>query len=197
MKNLLADLLAYSKVAAGEPQHAPVPMERTLQRVLDNLQFTIESVDANITHDPLPAVLGDDAQMAQLLQHLIANALKFRGAEPPRIHIGVRRLGERWLFFIRDNGIGIDAQYTEQVFGIFQRLHHQEQYPGTGIGLAISRKIVERHGGRIWVDSEPGKGATFYFTLEPVEGWLPEQLPAKAVSPRPRDKVTDRAKDLI
>jgi PAS domain S-box-containing protein len=197
MKSLLADLLTYSKVASREASHGPVLIERTLERVLENLQFIIEDVGAVITYDPLPAVLGDGEQMVQLLQHLIGNALKFRGIEPPRIHIGVRPLARQWLFFIRDNGIGIDATYTEQVFGIFQRLHHQDQYPGTGIGLAIARKIVERHGGRIWVDSEPGKGATFYFTLQPVESWLPEQVPARVVTPRPRDKVTDRAKDLI
>ena len=197
MKSLLADLLAYSKVAAREANPVPVLMEKTLERVLENLQFIVEDVGAIITHEPLPAVLGDDAQMLQLLQHLIGNALKFRGSEPPRIHLGVRQLGERWLFFIRDNGIGINAQYTEHVFGIFQKLHRQEQYPGTGIGLAIARKIVERHGGRIWVDSEPGKGATFYFTLPPVEGWLPEQVPTRVVTPRSKDTVTDRARDLI
>jgi chemotaxis family two-component system sensor kinase Cph1 len=113
------------------------------------------------------------------------------------VHIGSSRLGERWLFYVRDNGIGIDPQHAEQIFGIFQRFHNQDQYPGTGIGLAISRRIIERHGGRIWVDSEPGKGATFYFTLQPVESWVPETLPPEVLKKRTRDTVADRATDLI
>jgi PAS domain S-box-containing protein len=197
MKSLLADLLAYSQVGSRQVEFTPVSMETALERVLENLQIPIQNVDTVITHDPLPAVLGDETMMIQLLQQLIGNALKFRNVEPPRIHIGVRQLAANWLFFVRDNGIGIDPQFTEQIFGIFQRLHRQDQYAGTGIGLAISRKIVERHDGRIWVDSEPGKGATFYFTLPPVEGWLPAQIPAQVVTPRQRHTVTDRAKDLI
>jgi len=197
MKNLLAALETYSKAGSGDKEFAPVPLEKTLQRVQDNLQVVLEDTGTIVTYDSLPSVLGNDIQMTQLLQNLIENAIKFRSAESPRIHIGVRQLGKRWLFFVHDNGIGIDPQYTEQVFGIFQRLHNQDQYPGTGIGLAISRKIVERHGGRIWVDSEPGKGATFYFTLQPTESWLPAQVPAEVARPRSRDTVADRATDLI
>jgi len=197
MKNLLADLFAYSQAGSQGKEFAPVSMDEILKQVMNNLQVMIDGAGTKITHDPLPAVMGDDAQMGQLLQNLIVNSIKFRGKEPPRIHIGVRPVGERLLFFIRDNGIGIDPQYTERVFVIFQRLHSQEQYPGTGIGLAISRKIVERHGGRIWVDSEPGKGATFYFTLQPAETWLPERVPVEVVKPRSRDTVVDRASDLI
>jgi light-regulated signal transduction histidine kinase (bacteriophytochrome) len=197
MKSLLADLLAYSQVGSQGKEFCPVALDETLRRVIDNLQVKIDSTGTKITHDPLPAVIGDDVQIMQLLQNLIGNAIKFRGKEPPQIHIGVRPVGERLLFFVRDNGIGIDPQYTERVFVIFQRLHSQQQYPGTGIGLAISRKIVERHGGRIWVDSEPGKGATFYFTLQPAETWSPEQVPAEVAKPRSRDAVVDRASDLI
>lgn len=197
MKNLLADLFAYLQAGSQGREFAPVQLEETLKEVLNNLQVAIGSAGAKITHDPLPAVWGDDVQMAQLLQNLIGNSIKFRRKEAPRIHIGVRPVGDRLLFFVRDNGIGIDPQYTERVFVIFQRLHSQEQYPGTGIGLAISRKIVEGHGGRIWVDSEPGKGATFYFTLEPAETWSTEQVPSDVVKPRSRKTVVDRASDLI
>jgi chemotaxis family two-component system sensor kinase Cph1 len=150
-----------------------------------------------VDHDPLPVVKGDDVQMVQLLQNLIGNAIKFRGTEPPRVHVGARKLGENWLFFVRDNGIGIDPKHTERVFVIFQRLHNRDEYPGTGIGLAICRKIVERHAGRIWVESKPGNGATFYFTLQPAESLPPEGAPADVAKPRSRDAVADRAKDLI
>jgi chemotaxis family two-component system sensor kinase Cph1 len=174
-----------------------VSLEDALKRVTDKLDLMIEAVGATITHDPLPAVMGDDLQIVQLLQNLIGNAIKFRSQEPPLIHIGARPVGERWLFFVRDNGIGIDPQFTERVFVIFQRLHSQEKYPGTGVGLAIARKIIERHGGRIWVDSEPGKGATFYFTLQPAESLPTEPAPADAGKSRSRNSVVDRASDLI
>jgi PAS domain S-box-containing protein len=197
MKSLLSDLLAYSKVGSDGKEFASVTLEETLKRAVDNLQPVIQDSRATVTHDPLPLVTGDDVQMVQLLQNLIENAIKFHGAELPRIHVGVRQMGERWLLFVRDNGIGIDPQFTERVFGIFQRLHITSQYPGTGIGLAICRKIVERHGGRIWVDSEPGKGATFYFTLQPAEAWSPSSVSPEVVKPRSKDTVADRATDLI
>lgn len=197
MRNLLADLLAYSQVGTSSKEFAPVALEETLRRVTDNLQLVIEANNVVITHEPLPSVLADETQMMQLFQNLIGNAIKFRGKEPPRIHIGVRQVEERWLIFVRDNGIGIDPKYTEQVFVIFQRLHKPDQYPGTGIGLAIARKIVERHGGRIWVDSESGRGATFYFTLQPVEAEAPEAVRPEAVKPRSKGSVSDRATDLI
>lgn len=195
MKSLISDLLAYSRVGTRGKELAPVVMEDVLERVTHNLRMAVEESGAVLTHDPLPDVQADSTQMIQMLQNLIANSIKFRGADPPRIHVGVRRQDDHWLFFVRDNGIGIDPQYAELIFVIFQRLHNRDQYPGTGIGLAICRKIVERHGGRIWVESQPGKGATFYFTLEPAR-----EAPLEAAQPLParaRDSVADRATDLI
>lgn len=197
LKSLISDLLAYSKVGTSGRAYTAVDMESVLAQVLENLRTSLDDNRVVITHDPLPQVLGDYEQMTQLLQNLIDNSIKFRGKEAPRVHVGARQLSERWLLFVRDNGIGIDPQYTERVFVIFQRLHSRDDYPGTGIGLAICRKIVERHGGHIWVDSEPGKGATFYFTLQPVEGWLQETLPSELPVQRPKDTIADRATDLI
>lgn len=197
MKSLLADLLAYTSISTSLRDYAPVDMEAVFTQVLDNLQKEIENNRAIVTHDPLPIVLGDAAHLMLLVQSILDNAIKFRGKEPPRVHMGVSQVTDRWLFYVRDNGIGIDPRYTERVFVIFQRLHSRDDYPGTGAGLAISRKIVERHGGRIWVDSEPGKGATFYFTLQPVEGLEAESLQQERVTPESRETVVDRARDLI
>ncbi len=194
MKTLINDLLAYSRVGTRGNELAPVPMEEICDRALGSLQLAIEDSGATVTRDPLPQVLADDVQMTQLLQNLIGNALKFRSQAPPRVHVGARRQGDHWLFFVRDNGIGLDPQYNERIFIIFQRLHNRGEYPGTGIGLAICRKIMERHGGRIWVESEPSKGATFYFTLRPAPAG---SLPPDAARPRARDLVADRATDLI
>jgi hypothetical protein len=127
--------------------------------------MAIEESDAVVTQDPLPIVTADRTQLGQVFQNLIGNAIKFRGPDRPEIHIGAERQNGKWIFAVRDNGIGIDPQYADRIFIIFQRLHTQEEYPGTGIGLAVCKRIVERHGGRIWVDSEPGQGSTFYFTV--------------------------------
>jgi light-regulated signal transduction histidine kinase (bacteriophytochrome) len=118
-----------------------------------------------VTHDPLPKVMADPLQLSQVLQNLISNAIKFHGGEKPHIHISAEQKEKEWVFSVNDNGIGIPAEYSERIFEIFQRLHNKKEYPGTGIGLATCKKIVERHGGRIWVKSEPGKGSTFYFTI--------------------------------
>lgn len=197
MKSLMEDLLTYSRLGTQSRQITNVEMEDALQRTLDKLQPAIQRTSATVTHDPLPAILGDMQQMTQLLENLIGNSLKFCRDEPPRIHVGVNSLNDRWLFFIRDNGIGIDPLHTERIFVIFQRLHPPEEYPGNGIGLAICRKIVEEHGGRIWVDSEPGKGSTFYFTLQPAADWPTEPIQVEAAKPERRDAIADRATDLI
>ena len=129
------------------------------------LQVVIQESAARVTHDPLPTVMADDIQLGQLFQNLIGNALKYHNGNAPAVHIGCQRRDNDWLLSIRDNGIGIDPRFAEKIFVIFQRLHNREQYTGTGIGLAVSKRIVERHGGKIWVESAPGKGSTFYFTL--------------------------------
>ena len=165
MKTLINDLLAYSRVGTHSKEHIPTDLEAVLGRVLQILQTSMEEANAQITHDPLPVVMGDEGQLEQLFQNLVGNAIKFHGDEAPRVHIGVKKEKQGWLFSVRDNGIGIDPQFYERIFIIFQRLHNREEYAGTGIGLAISKRIVEKHGGRIWIESEPGKGSTFYFTI--------------------------------
>jgi chemotaxis family two-component system sensor kinase Cph1 len=126
---------------------------------------SIEETQAVVTSDPLPAVYADGTQLGQLFQNLLGNALKFHGPRPPRIHVTAKPNGREWLFSVQDQGIGLDPQFAERIFVIFQRLHTRREYPGTGLGLALCKKIVERHGGRIWVNSQPGNGATFFFTL--------------------------------
>jgi len=165
MKQLIEDLLAYSRVGTRAKEFQEVDSGASLARALSNLRASQEASGAVITHDPMPHVLADGAQLAQIFQNLIGNAIKFRGAEPPRIHVGAQTTDTVCVFTVKDNGIGLDTQYAERIFMMFQRLHNKTEYPGTGIGLAIVKKIVERHGGRIWVESEPGKGSTFGFTI--------------------------------
>jgi light-regulated signal transduction histidine kinase (bacteriophytochrome) len=165
MQRLIQDLLAYSRVDTQGQVFEPVSVEALVGYALDNVRAAVEESRAVVTHDPLPTVMADERQLLQLLQNLLSNALKFRGEQPPRVHVSAERRGSEWLFSVRDNGIGIDPQYAERIFAVFQRLHTIAEYPGTGIGLAICKKIVERHGGRIWVESQPGTGSTFYFTL--------------------------------
>jgi PAS domain S-box-containing protein len=165
MQTLIGDLLSYSRVGTKGKALEPTDIGKSLKDALTDLHASIEESGAVIGVDPLPTVQADAIQLTQLYQNLIANAIKFRSDRPPEIHVGARREQDAWLFWVRDNGIGIEPQYTERIFMIFQRLHTRNQYPGTGIGLAICKRIVERHGGSIRVESQPGQGSTFYFTL--------------------------------
>ncbi len=186
MQQLITDLLEYSRVSTRGQPPRPTDAGTALEQALWNLSLAIEEAGATVTHDPLPIVLADPTQLMQLFQNLIGNAIKFRSDQPPMVHVSARReegpeeRGARreamdsalhapaspfYVFSVRDNGIGIAAEYHERIFGVFQRLHSRDEYPGTGIGLAVCQKIVERHGGRIWVESQPGQGSTFYFTL--------------------------------
>ncbi len=166
MRKLINDLLAYSRVGTQGKELSPTDCDAVLVQSINDLKIIIEENGAHVTHDPLPTVMADRPQLGQLFQNLVGNAIKFRGNEPPRVHISASRNGSGWVFSVRDNGIGIPSEYSERIFIIFQRLHNREEYAGTGIGLAICKKIVERHGGHIWVESEVGKGATFRFSLQ-------------------------------
>lgn len=168
MRQLIQDLLAYSRVNAEEESFEPTSVEAIVDAALRNVQGAIEESQAMVTRDPLSTVRGNEKQLLQLFQNLLSNALKFRGEQSPCVHVSAKRHDHEWLFSVRDNGIGIDPQYADRIFIVFQRLHTIAEYPGTGIGLAICKKIVERHGGRMWVESQLGKGATFYFTI-PIE----------------------------
>ena len=165
MQNLINDLLEFSRVTTKAREPEPTDCEFLLNQVLSNLDLYIKENKASVSHDPLPEVLADNTQLAQVFQNLIINGIKFHSEEAPKIHISAEKKAKEWIFSVKDNGIGIDPQYSEKIFEVFKRLHNKEDYPGTGIGLAICKKIVERHGGRIWVESELGKGSTFYFTL--------------------------------
>jgi hypothetical protein len=169
MHTQINDLLTYSRVGTRGNPFRPTDSSQVLQRVLTNLKIAIEESAAVVTYDDgLPTVMADEVQLVQLIQNLIGNALRFRGDPSPEIHFGVTHTEKEWTFSVRDNGIGIDSAYTERIFRIFQRLHTRSEYEGTGIGLAVCKKIVERHSGRIWVESEPGRGSTFYFTLPKI-----------------------------
>lgn len=168
MKQLVNDLLAYSRVGTKAKAFAPTDCGAAFDQAIRNLAITIEEHYASIrVTNPFPIVMADKTQLIQVFQNLIANAIKFHGSEPPRIDVSAEKKDGEWLFCVRDNGIGIDPRHVDRIFAVFQRLHSQQEYPGTGIGLAICKKIVERHGGRIWVDSQPGRGSSFYFTLPP------------------------------
>ena len=182
MQQLILDLLEYSRIGTRGSPRQPTDATVACQTAIQDLELAIAEIHATIECDPLPTVLAAPSQLQQLFQNLIANAIKFHGAEPPHVRISARQTFEGsetskvsskvWEFAVRDNGIGIEAEYFDKIFVIFQRLHTRKAYAGTGIGLAICKKIVERHGGRIWVESQLGHGATFYFTLpaalEPV-----------------------------
>jgi PAS domain S-box-containing protein len=165
MKQLIEDLLAYSRVGTRTRPLQVLSMQGVFDRAVSNLRAAIEASGAVVTAGDLPSVLGDEVQLVQLLQNLVGNAIKFRGDQPPRIHVDAVESDADWHFRVRDNGIGIEPAYFDRIFMVFQRLHTRDEYDGTGIGLAICNKVVDRHGGRLWVESTPGAGSTFLFTL--------------------------------
>ena len=165
MKYLIDDLLEFSRLNSQDKEFETTYLEMTLDDVLSNLSMSIKDNNAKITHDPLPTLNVNLMYIRQLFQNLISNAIKFHGDEPPEIHISAYKTGNVWTFGVKDNGIGIEPQHQKMIFGIFKRLHTREEYPGTGIGLALCKRIVDMHKGRMWLVSEPGKGSTFYFTI--------------------------------
>jgi PAS domain S-box-containing protein len=169
MQRLIEDLLAFSRVGTRGGMIVEIASGDVLEAAIENLGAAISDAGATVERGDLPTVLADPTQLQGLFTNLIGNALKFRGSSAPNVFVGAERDGVDWRFRVRDNGIGIDPQYFERIFVIFQRLHGREDFPGTGIGLAICKKIVERHGGKIWVESEAGRGATFFFTLHGVQ----------------------------
>lgn len=168
MQQLIIDLLAYSRVGTKGKEFKLTDGKAVVRQTLANLQVAIAEKGAAVTHDPLPAIMADAGQLVQLLQNLVGNAIKFCGSDVPHVHISAVQKDADWVFAVRDNGIGISPEYAERIFLIFQRLHSRREYAGTGIGLAICKRIVERHGGRIWVESQLGEGATFYFTIPAI-----------------------------
>jgi light-regulated signal transduction histidine kinase (bacteriophytochrome) len=165
MERLIEDLLAYSRVGSRGREFAPAELDVVLEQALANLRSSIASAQAIVTREPLPKLAVDSTQLIQVFQNLIGNALKFRGEAPPAIHVGASQQDGRWVISVRDNGIGIDPAFFGKIFQLFQRLHTRKRYPGTGIGLAVCKRVIERHGGTIWVESQLGKGATFYFSI--------------------------------
>jgi light-regulated signal transduction histidine kinase (bacteriophytochrome) len=168
MKSLIEGLLAYSRVDTQVQNFTPVDVEDVLDEVRQLLTVGIKESGATITNDPLPQIKANEAMIVQLLQNLVSNAMKYQKDNKPEIHISATRKDKDWLFSVKDNGIGIEAKDLERIFVIFQRLHARNEYPGTGIGLAVCKKVVEHHGGRIWVESTFGQGTTFYFTIPQV-----------------------------
>ncbi len=170
MQRLIQDLLAYSRVGTKGSELRETSSEDALHQALANLRGAIKEGGAVVTHDPLPAVLADETQLIQLFQNFVGNAIKYQRPGVPRVHVSAASNGAKeWIFSVKDNGIGIEAQYFDRIFGMFQRLHKREAFAGTGIGLAICKKIVERHGGSVSVESQPGQGSTFHFSMSQSE----------------------------
>ena len=167
MQRLIRDLLEYSRVGAERQSFEETDCELVFQQAMQNLSASVRERRAEVTHDPLPIVRASPTHLIQVFQNLIGNALKFQGDAPPKIHVGAKALPDGWEFSVRDNGVGMPGDQLNRIFAIFQRLHGQSEYPGTGIGLAICKRIVGKYGGQIWAKSEPGQGSTFYFTLTP------------------------------
>jgi PAS domain S-box-containing protein len=170
MQTLLHDLLDYSRVGTRGKPFSLVNCEHIVEQAMANLKIAIEECGASVSYDVLPTIMGDEGQLVRLFQNLIGNAIKFRGEEAPQVHISAQRRNNTVTFSVKDNGIGIDPEHSQSIFDIFRRLHTSEEYPGTGMGLAICKKIVERHGGHISVQSQPGQGSTFYFSVDMAGG---------------------------
>jgi light-regulated signal transduction histidine kinase (bacteriophytochrome) len=170
MQRLIGDLLDYSRVGSRGMELSPMESGAALAQALDNLKLAVAESGAGVTQGPLPSVVADESQLVRLFQNLVGNALKFHGREAPRVHVGAELRKGEWLFSVHDNGIGIAPEHLERIFLIFSRVNGRDEYPGTGIGLAVCKKVVERHGGRIWVESKPGSGATFFFTIPERRG---------------------------
>jgi len=182
MSSLIQDLLEYARATTEEERPTSVALDEDLEAALTHLTQAIEESGASITHDPMPTIAVDRGQMVRLFQNLIGNALKYRKPDQiPQIHITAEQMNREWIIAIRDNGIGFDPQYASTIFAPFKRLHQPDAFPGTGVGLAISRRIVEAHGGRIWAESRPGEGAIFRFTL-PLDGKPPRSHTPSVVS---------------
>jgi two-component system, chemotaxis family, sensor kinase Cph1 len=183
MNALVQDLLTYARVKTEVDRPSSIALDQDIETALTQLQQRIEESNAIVTHDPLPEIQADQGQMVRLFQNLIGNALKYRKPDvSPVIHVSAEQRGSEWVITVRDNGIGFDPKHSKEIFSPFKRLHSQEEYEGTGVGLAICRRIVEGHGGRIWAESQPGHGACFHFSL-PVEG----KAPSKYTQPVLRD----------
>lgn len=166
MQQMINDLLTYSRVGRAGKGIVQIAVEEVVRTAVSNLQAAIAESDAKVTWDKLPTLPGEKVQLLQLFQNLIGNAIKFRADDRPiAVHVSAASEAGQWHFQVRDTGIGIEKQYLERIFLIFQRLHDRSKYKGTGIGLAVCKKVVEHHGGRIWVESEPGRGTTFHFTI--------------------------------
>ena len=173
MKSMIQGLLEYSRVGTRGEEFQEFNAEEALSYALLNLKSAIEECHVEVTHDSLPVIFGDESQITSVFQNLIGNAIKFKKPQfPPRIHISAKKEGNEYIFSVQDNGIGMEKQYTDRIFEVFKRLHTIDEYEGTGIGLSIVKRIIERHGGRIWVESEFGVGSTFYFTIPIIESGL-------------------------
>ncbi|HRV91662.1 MAG TPA: ATP-binding protein, partial [Anaerolineae bacterium] len=165
LETVIHDILAYSRVDAQTRPFESIPLNEIFDELTTMLAPIIQETRARITRDNLPTVMGDRSQLTQVLQNLIGNGLKYHGNLPPQIHVSAENGDDNWLIAVHDNGIGIEPEHHQRIFEIFRRLHSQQEYPGSGIGLAVCRRVVQRHGGKIWVESEPSRGSTFYFTI--------------------------------
>jgi light-regulated signal transduction histidine kinase (bacteriophytochrome) len=205
MRQLIDDLLAFARVGTRGKPFELVSTGESVDQAVGNLEGAIRAKQAEVTHGPLPTVDGDRSQLVQLFQNLIGNGIKFHGSGTPHVRVDAERQGAEWMFSVQDDGIGIPPEYQEKVFLMFQRLHTREEYPGSGIGLAICKRVVERHGGRIGIESSgrPGRGTRFWFTIPvpsetPVGGAVPKTVPEEdRLAARARSLIEERLRELI